>query len=66
MATARLSVFGLNDNGHEHITDIQEFAVPDDAAKRRRLLMRKIGAIIDASSNDNGPTGLHVTFSDIA
>lgn len=66
MATARISIFSTNDDGIEMISQIEEFEVPADAAKRRRMLMTRIGKIVDASTATDGPSSMTIIFDDIA
>lgn len=66
-STARICIFKPLENGPgEAISDILEFEVPDDKAKRRRKLMTVIGKLIDDSNEDDGPTSITVAFNQSA
>ncbi len=64
MATARiLQMTRCNSTDDEMIDNIEEFSVPENAAKRRRMLMTRIGKLIDASLLEDGPSSVTINFS---
>ena len=60
--TARICIFANPNGTGDEITEIHEFDLPTDPAKRRRHLMRRIGAIVDLAAKQGGPTSISVAF----
>ena len=60
--TVRITTWELNEQGVERISGIEEFTAPEDVAKRRRHLMRRIGRLIDESELEDGPSSISISF----